>query len=118
MYKRTKVFYVAKWFFFEFVIRVTQKKDTLKNSLDAMFDPLSTGHFFDIQSLPRFLSIELNWRLMPVEEEENSELDIETHILEESDEYINALKILEETQSMACFHGKEKLLEIRYRMIF
>ena len=55
---------------------------------------------------------------MPVEEQENSELDIETHILEESDEYINALKILEETQSMACFHGKEKLLEIRYRMIF
>ena len=35
--------------------------------------------------------------------------------LEESDEH--ALKILEETQNMACFHGKT-VLEIRYRMIY
>ena len=117
MYKRTN-FFLCCTCFFEFVLRVTQKKETSKDSLDAVFDPLSTGHFFDIQSLPHFLSIELNWRLLPTEEDSNSEIDIEKHIQEESEEYLNALKVLEETQSMACFHGKEKILEIRYRMIY
>ena len=90
---------------FEFIVRITEKNDSLKQSLDTNFDPLSTGHFFDIQSLPRFLSIELNWRLLPSEDDATSEVDVEKHIEEASEEYMAALKILRETQSMTCFHG-------------
>ena len=73
------------------------------------FDQLCSDHFFDIQSLPRFLAIELNWRLLPPESDANAEVDVEKHIREESEEYLSVLKVLQETQSMACFHGKDKI---------
>ena len=41
---------------------------------------------------------------MDVEDDANSEVDVNKHIQEENEKYIAVVKILE-TQSMACCHG-------------
>ena len=91
-----------------------QKRKTLVEMIDNYFQPLDAGHYLTVNSLPRFLILEFNWRVAEVDSDNDNSSTSGTRagppsappkIDVEDPKYLKALKVLEETQSWVCFQG-------------
>jgi len=74
----------------------------LQDSLKEICAPTHVGHYYEVISLPKVLTMTFNWRK---DRRSNEIADLETLFHQDEGKYEEALKVLESTASYSCFEG-------------
>ena len=76
------------------MVSLTERQDSLVDSLNAHFSPTNVGHWFEIMNYPKVLIISLNWRLQT---SRSLSSDIQKLRDGHEEDYMKALRYLEAT---------------------